>query len=368
MEKTTKDKKEKKKPVSSTKPADVQKFLKGQKISKTSSANDSRSYQIDDLGMTAEDHEVPTDGPFAVIDPIDTPLGPIGKFQMDLEHFPLHPAMCLFGKRRTGKTFTLRDVMAKCFTHIPFGVVFSQTAHNGFWQRYVPSQFVFKDLQTDKMQAFIDRQMSVIEKWRHDHAEEVEKDNDCYKRVPELAAFCILDDVISDRVAVQWSKQLNYFFVNGRHLCCSVFITSQHVKGIGPMIRGNMDIVCLQPIFQLAARMELHDMYAGSMDRNLFFQMMNCIVKDENLEGSTPQDPKKYVRTMFINDFENTTNPHIKYKWSEAEDPGDFKLLHPEYWKKQENVIAGPPKPRHTVDEIDELDEVMNVLGRPQHQ
>ena len=226
---------------------------------------------------------------------------------------------------------------------------------------------MFKDLQTDKMQAFIDRQMSVIEKWRHDHAEEVEKDNDCYKRVPELAAFCILDDVISDRVAVQWSKQLNYFFVNGRHLCCSVFITSQHVKGIGPMIRGNMDIVCLQPIFQLAARMELHDMYAGSMDRNLFFQMMNCIVKDENLEGSTPQDPKKYVRTMFINDFENTTNPHIKYKWSEAEDPGDFKLLHPEYWKKQENVIAGPPKPRHTVDEIDELDEVMNVLGRPQH-
>lgn len=151
------------------------------------------------------------------------------------------------------------------------------------------------------MQAFIDRQMVIIEKWRHDHAEEVEKDNDCYKRVPELAAFCILDDVISDRVAVQWSKQLNYFFVNGRHLCCSVFITSQHVKGIGPMIRGNMDIICLQPIFQLAARMELHDMYAGAMDRNLFFQMMNCIVKDENLEGSTPQDPKKYVRTMFIN-------------------------------------------------------------------
>lgn len=67
-------------------------------------------------------------------------------------------------------------------------------------------------------------------------------------------------------------------------------------------------------------------------------------------------------------DFENTTNPHIKYKWSEAEDPGEFKLLHPDYWKKQENHIAGPPKPRHTVDEIDELDEVISVLGRPMRQ
>ncbi len=38
----------------------------------------------------------------------------------------------------------------------------------------------------------------------------------------------------TDRVAMQWCKELNTFFVNGRHYCVSVFITSQHVKGIGP--------------------------------------------------------------------------------------------------------------------------------------
>lgn len=60
-----------------------------------------------------------------------------------------------------------------------------------------------------------------------------------------------------------WNTQLNSFFVEGRHLCISVFITSQHVKGIGPMIRGNMDLVVLQPIFQIESRQVLHGLYAG---------------------------------------------------------------------------------------------------------
>jgi hypothetical protein len=69
------------------------------------------------------------------------------------------------------------------------------------------------------------------------------------------------------------------------------------------------------------------------MDKKVFFQMMDEVVLDENEPGSTPQDPKKRVRTMIINDFENTTNPQIKFKWNEAEDPGEFRLCHPEYWK-----------------------------------
>lgn len=128
------------------------------------------------------------------------------------------------------------------------------------------------------------------------------------------------------------------------------------------MIRGNADLIVLQPIFNIDARRILHEMYGGIVDRDLFFQFMDEVVIDENLPGSTPQEPKKRVRTMVINDFENTTNPQLKFRWWEASDPGEFRLLHPAYWKEDENVISGPP-PRPAVDIVAELDSVSSVLG-----
>lgn len=103
----------------------------------------------------------------------------------------------------------------------------------------MPPNLVFKDLQKHKLDVLIQRQTKIIADWRKEHPKECEKDPDAYKRVPELRAFCVLDDVISDRVAMQWCKELNTFFVNGRHYCVSVFITSQHVKGIGRFTRSS---------------------------------------------------------------------------------------------------------------------------------
>jgi hypothetical protein len=284
---------------------------------------------------------------------------------MTSENFPKHPSLCLFGKRRTGKTFSLRWIMYNCFRHIPFGICCSQTAMNGFWQTYIPSQYVYKDLDFGKMQTLIDRQDGLIKKWKKDHPEEDAADSEAYKAVPELAAFIILDDVISDRGAMQWSEQLLKFFVNGRHYCITVFITSQHVKGIGPMIRGNMDMVVLQPIFQKEARDTLAELYAGWMGKKKFLRLMSEVVFDENQLGSTPQEPKKIVRTMCINDFENTTNPQLKFHWSMAEKPPDkpkWRLLHDDYWKEQDNNIGNAHDlPHGNFDPCEELEEA-NML------
>lgn len=166
------------------------------------------------------------------------------------------------------------------------------------------------------------------------------------------------DDVISDKVAMLWSKELNALFAEGRHICISVFITTQHVTGVGPLIRGNADVIVLQPIFQRDARDVLANYYGGYMDKKLFFQLMDDVVFDVNLEGSTPKDPIKRVRTMVINDYENTTNPQMKYHWLESEDPGEFKLLHPEYWKEQENNLGGGTKTITYTDPVEELEEI----------
>lgn len=210
------------------------------------------------------------------------------------------------------------------------------------------------------MQRLVERQKKLIADWKEKHPKECAENPDAYKEADELRAFVIFDDVISDKVAMQWNEFINSFFVEGRHLCISVFITTQHVKGIGPMLRGNLDVAILQPIFQHEARMTLADLYAGFMDRQTFMALMDEIVKDEPLPESTPQEPKKYVRTFVVNDFENTPNPQVKFKWLESKNPDDIEpkwhLCHDEYWKQQKNNFNKPVKKgRDPIDTLDDL-------------
>lgn len=173
----------------------------------------------------------------------------------------------------------------------------------------------------------------------------------------------ILDDVISDRVAMQWNTELTSLFVEGRHMCISVFICTQYPKGVGPMIRGNVDIAVFQPVFQRTAREVLADLYGGWMNRDAFNMLMDDVVMDENLPGSTPQEPKKRVRTLFVLDFENTINSQMKFKWYEAEDPGKFRLCLPVYWKETVDVF-GQKKVHGELDPAEELEMAAEGLSR----
>ena len=81
-----------------------------------------------------KEHELPKSDVFAIVEPLSTVVGEIGKFILTPETFPIHPAIVAFGKRRTGKTFTLRWWLYNGFRDIPFGCVFTNTSINGFWQ------------------------------------------------------------------------------------------------------------------------------------------------------------------------------------------------------------------------------------------
>lgn len=139
----------------------------------------------DDRGVAPEQQTELLEGPFAIVEPIDTIVGPIGKFIMEPENFPVHPSVILFGKRRTGKTFTLRDIMYHCFRDIPFGICMTGTSYNGFWQEYLPANLVFQGLRPEMMQKIIERQKRIIKRFQKEHPG---KD---YKSEPNLRAFII---------------------------------------------------------------------------------------------------------------------------------------------------------------------------------
>lgn len=179
--------------------------------------------EIDDGGI----------GLYIPVNPIDTVVGPIGEFLVIPELFPLHPSIAAFGKRRTGKSYSFRWWMYRCFRHIPFGCVFTDTSVNDFWQHYVPPFLVFDGLPHHKLMAVIQRQKDLIDEWKKAHPKETKKDSDAYKHAPELAAFIVLDDVIANTTQMIYDSAIKVLFVQGRHLCLTVLITTQHVKGIG---------------------------------------------------------------------------------------------------------------------------------------
>jgi hypothetical protein len=109
-------------------------FKKDKEQSDSDSDSDDKSDEKEKEEKQKEDRPKPTGQYFDIINPVNTVVGPIGEFQVLEENFPIHAAVALFGKRRTGKSYTLRWWMFKCFRKIPFGCVFTNTSINGFWQ------------------------------------------------------------------------------------------------------------------------------------------------------------------------------------------------------------------------------------------
>jgi len=62
---------------------------------------------------------------------IDTICGPISEWACVPENLPHHPTLAFFGKRRTGKSTTITNILYHCCQDIPFGLVMSDTAYAG---------------------------------------------------------------------------------------------------------------------------------------------------------------------------------------------------------------------------------------------
>lgn len=164
----------------------------------------------------------------------------------------------------------------------------------------MPKRHIVQGLRQDVLEWLIERQSKAV-------AQYGVKD-------PRIAAFIILDDVIADQKVIRWSADLQRFFVQGRHLAITVFIASQYLKGVGPMVRGNCDYIFLQPIYNKSQRDVIWDLEAAFMDKQDFSQLMDEVIERKLLPGNCAQEPKKQVRIMVCADFEDSSIPEEKVR------------------------------------------------------
>jgi len=118
------------------------------------------------------------------------------------------PVIVLIGRRDTGKSFLVRDLL---YYHqdIPIGTVISGTEEgNGFYGKMVPKLFIHNEYNTAIIENILKRQRGVLK--------QIKKEMETFKRSTiDPRTFVILDDCLYDNT---WSrdKMMRLLFMNGK--------------------------------------------------------------------------------------------------------------------------------------------------------
>lgn len=239
------------------------------------------------------------------------------------------PVVVLIGRRDTGKSFLVRDLL---YYHqdVPIGTVISGTEEgNGFYSKMVPRLFIHNEYNTAIIENILKRQRSVLK--------QIKKEMEAYKRSTiDARTFVILDDCLYDNTWVR-DKMMRLLFMNGRHWKVMLLITMQAPLGIPPTLRTNIDYVFILREPYISNRKRIYENYAGMFPTFESF----CQVMDQCTEN---------YECLVINNNAKSNKLQDQVFWYKAEPHNDFKLGSKEFWEMSKDI--------HSDDEEEKYDPV----------
>jgi hypothetical protein len=228
------------------------------------------------------------------------------------------PVIVLIGRRDTGKSWLVRDLL---YHHqdIPLGTVISGTeAGNGFYKSHVPKLFIHNEYNTVLIENVLRRQKLVVKHF------ETEKSTTGRTTI-DPRAFVIMDDCLYDS---SWTrdKMMRLLFMNGRHWKVMLIITMQYPLGIPPNLRTNIDYVFILREPYLVNRKKIWENYA-SMFPTL-----------ESFSSIMDQTTENYECLVINNNSKsNRLNDQIFWYKADMTKPA-FKLGSKEFWEMSKNI------------------------------
>jgi len=221
------------------------------------------------------------------------------------------PVIVMIGRRDTGKSFLVRDLL---FHHqdIPIGTVISGTeAGNGFYSEHVPKLFIHEEYNTVLIENVLRRQKAVLKQMNKEKAQ-------FNKTTIDPRTFVILDDCLYDQ---SWTKDkmMRLLFMNGRHWKVMLIITMQYPLGIPPNLRTNIDYVFILREPYLTNRRRIWENYASMFPTLESF----CSVMDQTTEN---------YECLVINNNAKSNKLTDQIFWYKAENRPSFKLGSKEFW------------------------------------
>jgi hypothetical protein len=227
------------------------------------------------------------------------------------------PVIVLIGRRDTGKSYLVRDLLYYQ-QDIPIGTVISGTeAGNGFYGNMVPKLFIHDEYNSAIIENILKRQKIVM---KH-----MKKENESYGRSNiDPRTFVILDDCLYDN---SWArdKLMRLLFMNGRHWKIMLVITMQYPLGVPPNLRTNIDYTFILREPYIANRKRIYENYAGMFPTfESFCQVMDqCTENYECLVVANNAKSNKLEDQIF---------------WYKATGHKDFKLGSKEFWEMSKDI------------------------------
>jgi hypothetical protein len=226
------------------------------------------------------------------------------------------PVIVMIGRRDTGKSFLIRDLLYHQ-RDIPVGTVVSGTEQlNQFFSAHVPPVLIHNKFNKGILSNVLMRQKQVVKQFK--------TQMEMYKKTSlDPRAFLILDDCMYDK---GWPNDelIRIVFMNGRHYKLLSLWSLQYSIGIPPVLRTNIDYVFILREPVTSNRKRLYENYAGMFPTfESFCQVMDqctenyeCLVIDNNSKSN------KLADQVF---------------WYKAMPCPPFKMCAPELWKMKGN-------------------------------
>tara|TARA_B110000285_G_scaffold235237_1_gene315732 strand:+ start:4228 stop:5043 length:816 start_codon:yes stop_codon:yes gene_type:complete len=232
-------------------------------------------------------------------------------YKLNLKKFDLNmikdDAVCVFiGRRRTGKSYCLKDLLFRN-RDIPFGTVISATEDaSPFFEDFVPKSYIFTEFKEEIVKDIINRQKKILK------TVQTQKLTNVDPRV-----FIVLDDCLYDD---SWSrtKAIRNIFMNGRHYKILFCLTMQYPLGVPPALRSNIDYTIIMREPYISNRKKIYENYAGMFpDFSMFCQVMDSLQQYECLILNNNADSNKLKDQVF---------------WYKADKRDNFKMGGKQYW------------------------------------
>ena len=227
--------------------------------------------------------------------------------KFDMSQIADDKVVVFIGKRETGKSFLVRD-MLYYKQDIPVGTVISGTeAANSFYGSMMPGLFIHGEFTEEIINNYLKRQRRIV------------KEYNANSKTVDPRAFFILDDCLYDNSWIK-NKNIRAMFMNGRHYKSLFIITMQYALGIPPNLRTNIDYVFILRENIQANRKRIWEQYAGMFPSfDIFCQVMDQCTED--------------FECLVINNNSKSNKLEEQVYWYKADPHDDFKIGHPSIWQ-----------------------------------
>ena len=178
----------------------------------------------------------------------------------------------VLGKRFSGKSVLIKDLMYRFREKVDKGIIFSGTNDaTAFYSSVFPDIYVHKKYDPERLERIILKQ---IKKTKEQLKRTNSKD-----ATPESTLFCLMDDVLADS---GWKndESMKDIFFNGRHYHFMFVLASQYPMAVPSDFRNNCDYTFIYSDKDIKNRKRLHENYCGMIPFESFNILMDEVCQN----------------------------------------------------------------------------------------